>query len=158
MTLLQPARQLIFIVRRHREVRRLAIELLTVCEWNGPHMERAEFPQPTWDQVEDSIRDLDEQTHNDLYLHPDASNLDMYLAIGGGSGRYVVTGSINNERFPTAVKGVESNAARELLVVGGQAGDYPRNWILDLDSALRVARSFFETGEFGGGGVTWVEA
>jgi hypothetical protein len=136
----------------------LAIELLTVCEWNGPHMESTDFAQPTWDQVEDAIRDLDERTHNDLYLHADASNLETYLAVGGGSGRYLVTGSINNERFPTAVKDIESNAARELLVVGGQTGDYPRNWILDLDSALRAARSFFETGEFAGGGVTWLDA
>lgn len=135
----------------------MAIELLTVCEWNGPHMESAKFPQPTWDQVEDAIRALDERTHNDLYLHPDASNLETYLAVGGGSGRYLVTGSINNERFPTAVNGVESNAARELLVVGGQTGDYPGNWILDLDSALRAVRSFFETGEFGGVGVPWLD-
>lgn len=135
----------------------MAIELLTVCEWNGPHMERTEFPQPSWEQVEDAIRDLDERAHNDLYLHPDASNLETYLAVGGGSGRYLVTGSVDSERFPTAVKGIESDASRELLVVGGQAGDYPRNWILDLDSALRAAQSFFDTGEFAGGGVTWLE-
>jgi hypothetical protein len=136
----------------------LAIQLLTVCEWNGPRMERTDVPNPTWDQVEDAIRDLDERTHNDLYLHPDASDLETYLAVGGGSGRYLVTGSINNERFPTAAKSVEHDAPRELLVVGGQTGDYPRNWILDLDSALRAARAFFETGEFGAGGVTWVDA
>jgi Immunity protein Imm1 len=136
----------------------LAIELLTVCEWNGQQMNRTEFPRPTWEQVEDAIRDLDERAHNDLYLHPDASNLETYLAVGGGSGRYLVTGSVNNLRFPTAVKHAESNAAREPLVVGGQTGDYPRHWILDLDSALRAARSFFEAAEFAGGGVIWLDA
>jgi Immunity protein Imm1 len=136
----------------------LTIELLFVCEWTGAHMERTGFPQPTWEQVEHAIRDLDERAHNDLYLHPDASNLETYLAVGGGSGRYLVTGSVNNERFPTAVKHADSNAARDLLVVGGQAGDYPRHWILDLDSALRAARSYFETAEFAGGGVVWIDA
>jgi hypothetical protein len=136
----------------------LAIQLLTVCEWDGPRMESTDIPDPTWEQVEDAIRDLDERSRNDLYLHADASNLETYLAVGGGSGRYLVTGSIDNERFPTAVNAIEADASRELLVVGGQRGDYPRSWILDLDSALRAARSFFETGEFNGGDVTWVDA
>jgi len=121
-------------------------------------MASAELSDPTWEQVEDAIRDLDECSHNDLYLHPDASKLETYLAVGGGSGRYLVTGSIDNDRFPTAVKAVERDVRHELLVVGGQAGDYPRNWILDLDSALRAARSFFETGEFCGGGLHWIDA
>lgn len=136
----------------------MSIELLVVAQWNHPHMESADILNPTWDQVEDAIHALDEETRNDLYLHPLASNPETYLAVGGGSGRYLVTGSIDNERFPTVVKGSESTPTRELLVVGGQAGDYPSEWIHDLDLALRAARSFYETGEFGGGGVTWVDA
>jgi Immunity protein Imm1 len=136
----------------------LIIELLTVCEWNGPQMNSTDFLNPTWDQVEDAIRALDERVRNDLYLQPTASSPETYLAVGGGKGRYVVTGSVNNKRFPTAVTAVEDNGVRELLVVGGQTGDYPRSWILDLGSALRAARSFCDTGEFAGGGVTWLEA
>jgi hypothetical protein len=79
-------------------------------------MESSDVLDPTWDRVEDAIRELDERTHNDLYLHPDASNLETYLAVGGGSGRYLVAGSINNERFPTAAKAVESTAGRVIRV------------------------------------------
>ena len=135
----------------------MAIELLTVCEWNGPHMDRADILYPTWDQVEDAIRCLDEHDRNDLYLRPSASNPETYLAVGGGAGRYLVTGSIENERFPTVVKDGDGDGGCEILVVGGQSGDYPRNWIVDLDTALAATRSFFETGEFAGGGVTWIE-
>ena len=135
----------------------MAIELLTICQWDGPHMESADIFDPTWDQVEAAIRALDEGTRNDLYLHPLASNPETYLAVGGGSGRYLVTGSIDNERFPTLVNAIVVSPARELLVVGGQTGDYPRDWILDLDLALQAARSFFETGEFGGDGMTWID-
>jgi hypothetical protein len=121
-------------------------------------MKSTDFPHPTWEQVEDSIRKLNERSHNDIYLHPDALNLETYLSVGGGSGRYLVTGSLDNERFPTAVRAVDEDGSRELLVVGGQSGHYPRNWILDIDLTLRAARSFFDTGEFGGGGVVWVDA
>jgi hypothetical protein len=52
----------------------LAIEVLTVCEWNGPHMDSADILNLTWDQVEDAIRALDEHARNGLYLRPSASN------------------------------------------------------------------------------------
>ncbi len=135
----------------------MAIELLTVCEWNGPQMVSTDILAPKWSQVEAAIRALDECVRNDLYLQPRACDPETYLAVGGGNGRYVATGSINNERFPTAVWQLADNGSRESLVVGGQTGDYPRSWILDLDSALRATRSFFDTGEFSGGGVTWLE-
>jgi hypothetical protein len=133
----------------------MGIELLTVCEWDGPHLNRIEVTHPTWQQVEDAIRALDGRTRNDLYLTPVASNLETYLTVGGGNGRYLVTGSINNERFPTAVRETKTDAAHESLVVGGQTGEYPATRILDLDSALSASRAFFETREFAGGGVTW---
>ncbi len=40
------------------------------------------------------------------------------------------------------------------LVVGGQLGEYPARWLVTLDGALSVARSFFDAGEFGCG-VSW---
>ena len=120
-------------------------------------MESADILHPTWNQVEDAIRALDEGSRNDLYLTPYASNPETYLAIVDGNGRYLVTGSVDNERFPTATGQVEDDGARELLVVGGQTGDYPRSWILDFDPVLPAVRWFFDTGDFTGGGVTWLE-
>jgi hypothetical protein len=40
-------------------------------------------------------------------------------------------------------------------VVGGQRGDYAANRVVDLQSALRAARSFYEAGVFGSD-VSWV--
>jgi hypothetical protein len=42
-------------------------------------MHSADVLYPTWDQVEEAIRALDEQTYNDLYLCPIASNPETYL-------------------------------------------------------------------------------
>jgi len=81
-----------------------------------------------------------------------------YLAVGGGNGRYLVTGSIANERFPTVVDPAKSSDIREFLLVGGQEGDYPAHWILDLDTALRAAKHFYNTNLFEGGGLRWEDA
>lgn len=77
------------------------------------------------------------------------------MCIGGGAGRYVVTGSIENQEFPTVVDAARAAEPSELLVVGGQSGQYPGNRVLDLASTLKAARRFYTTGRFDGG-VAWV--
>ncbi len=136
----------------------MSIEVLNVCKWVGPHVETVEHLNPSWELVEDAIRDLNGRERNDLYLCPTASDPETYLCVGGGGGRYVVTGSARSESFPTVVSGPGDDGGQELLVVGGQAGYYPRHWVVDLETALRAARSFYESGEFAGGGAQWVEA
>jgi hypothetical protein len=42
-----------------------------------------------------------------------------------------------------------------MLMVGGQTGDYPGNQVIDLQSALRAARSFYDAGGFGSD-ASWV--
>jgi hypothetical protein len=136
----------------------MAIDLLVVCEWTEASVHKEEYREPSWELVEIAIRDLNGQSRNDLYLQAVASDRETYLAVGGGGGRYLVSGSLRGESFPTVISGSSSDSKRESLVVGGQAGDYPRNWILDLDTALRAAKSYFQSGEFGGGEAQWVNA
>jgi hypothetical protein len=135
----------------------MPIDLLTVCVWFKPGEADAEIMHPTWSQVEEAIRALDGHSRNDLYLQPRSEEAETWLAVGGGAGQYLVTGSVNSERFPTVVR--ESNREEEkvLLMVGGQVGDYPRRWIIDLETALFAARHFFESGEFGGD-ICWEDA
>lgn len=135
----------------------MPIQLLTVCEWVGPRVQQVEYREPSWELVEDAIRNLNGRERNDLYLCPAVSDPETYLCVGGEAGRYLVTGSVRGESFPTVVGGPGGDGARETLVVGGQAGDYPQHWVVDLDTALRAARAFYDSGEFGGGGVQWVE-
>jgi len=134
----------------------MAIGLLTICEWKGAHKDDTEIRLPLWSAVEAAIRALDNCNLNDVYLQPDETNPETYLAIGGGAGRYIATGSVNNERFPTLVDPQRPAEPKVLLVVGGQEGDYPANWIVDLPTALRAARSFYDAGGFARD-VNWVD-
>jgi hypothetical protein len=46
----------------------------------------------------------------------------------------------------------EDGGSRVPVLVAGNVGLYRRHWLVDLDTALRAARSFYEAGGFGGGG------
>lgn len=133
----------------------MAIQLLRICEWRGNRRIDHDAPDPTWSEVEKGIRALNNGDVNDVYLYADAENDEEFLGIGGGDGRYVVTGAFE-ETFPTVVDPGRSGG-EESLVVGGQEGSYPSRMIVSLDVALRAARSYYESGKFGGGGLTWEE-
>ena len=126
----------------------MAIELLVVCEWEGPLLKQTPFLHPKWEQIEAAIRSLNGQERNDLYLVPQARVRETYLAVGGGDGGFLVTGSISGVEFPTYVNASRPVEPRRLLMVGGQEGDYPGNWILDLVEALDAVRVFFTGGCF----------
>lgn len=133
----------------------MAIELMTVCEWVGSSMRTTEVDEPSWESVAAAIHALDNAGRNDRYLVPEKAKPETYLCIGGGAGRYIVTGSIASEAFPTVIDPARAAEPSELLVVGGQSGQYPSNWILDL-TTLKAARQFHTTGQFEGE-VTWVK-
>jgi hypothetical protein len=97
----------------------MSVEVLTVCEWVGGIRRDTETTHPTWSDVEAAIRTLDNDRFNDLYLQPRQNAPETYLCVGGGGGRYVVSGSVENEAFPTVIDPAKADAPQELLVVGG---------------------------------------
>src|SRR5262245_10382705 len=128
----------------------MAVDLLTVCEWHGAGKTDHEIPKPSWADVEQAIRALDGSARNDLYLQPDHSDPGTYLCVGGGSGRYILTGAIDIDReFPTLVDSGRPATPQEAIVLGGQEGLYPANWVVGLEGALSAARAFYDAGGFG---------
>lgn len=104
--------------------------------------------RPLWAEVEQAIRRLNGSDYNDLYLErPDQAT---WLAIGGGAGRFFVMLTVAAHTdaeswFVAYREGAEGST--EPLVVGGQAGNYPRRQVVGLAAALRAARDYFATGE-----------
>jgi len=127
---------------------------LTTCLWSSTDCISEEVEGPTWEDVEEAIKALDGAARNDVYLAPDPEVPETFLCIGGGNGEYVVSGSIEGERFPTVVdpKGSDDIVS---LVVGGQLSEFSRRFIVDLSTALAAARAFLESGRFGEGDVVW---
>ena len=73
---------------------------------------------------------------------------ETFLSVGGGGGKYIVSGSVAGEVFPVLIDSSLPQEPRIALLVGGQLGDYPRCCVVDIDHALRAVRSVAETGKF----------
>jgi hypothetical protein len=127
----------------------MPIGRLTACEWTHGRMNEVVFDDPSWQDVENAIRALDGQTRNDVYLTADRLNPDTWLVVGGGNGRYIVTGAIDvDKEFPALIDAGRPDEPQEALVVGGQEGLYPANWVLTFETALSGARAFYDAGGF----------
>jgi hypothetical protein len=131
----------------------VAIESLTICYWSQTAKRDEVISDPSWTDVEAAVRLLDNEARNDVYLKPLNSAQDTFLGVGGGAGRYIVTGSEHGSRFPTLSN---PTAANDLisLCVGGQRGEYPSRLVVDLEQALAAVRLFYEAGTFDCG-VSW---
>jgi hypothetical protein len=131
----------------------MPIHSLKICEWRDRRRIDTDVLDPTWADIEAAVRKLDNEHFNDIHLHRDEDSECFWLSVGGGAGRYLITGS-SSEGFPTVVDQSRANLPDELLCVGGQNGYFPARWIQSLEVALRAARYFFDNGSFGGS-VEW---
>ncbi|WP_157994559.1 hypothetical protein [Peristeroidobacter agariperforans] len=85
---------------------------------------------------------------NDVHLGLEG-NADVSLTVGGGSGKYIVSGSVAAESFPTLTDPSIAEDPHIDLVVGGQLADYPACYVVSLEHALGAVRSVAESGVFG---------
>ena len=132
---------------------------LRVFEWKGTGRTEQILPRPPLKTVLAAVRALDGRGRNDVYLYPKAAVVHPYLCVGGGNGRYLLTGVVPGDRFPTLVDPSRPELPKQALRVGGQEGLYPGNWIHSLDVTLRIVEAFCNTGEFSEleGALIWAE-
>jgi hypothetical protein len=132
---------------------------LRIFEWRGTGRTEQIVTRPPLKTVLAAVRALDGGARNDLYLYPKAGALHPYLCVGGGAGRYLLTGVLPGDRFPTLIDPSRPELPKEALRVGGQVGLYPRNWVHSLDVTLRTVEAFWTAGAFDvpDGGLTWGE-
>jgi len=132
----------------------VGIKRLRVCDWANTSTRDVIVLNPSWSQVDAAIRALNNDNLNDIYLEPWQGGSDTFLGVGGGSGRYIVTGAIAGKTFPTLVSTGSLDETLVPLVVGGQLGEYPARWLVTLEDALSAVRLFFDAGGFDCG-VEW---
>jgi len=127
---------------------------LTVDQWVGNKNEGNFIENPTWEQIESAICELDGQTKTLVTLGADE---ETYMTIGGGEGdRYIVNVTFDNIKFYNLVDRAQRSQI-EKLVVGGQLGDYPASICADLKTVLLAAKTFTISG-FLEESVTWEDS
>ena len=133
----------------------MAIDRLTICHWQGRAKLDTVIDDPTWQDVEVAIRA--EQPQPQRLISPAewfriprrTSASEVERANMWQAARF------DNEYFPTIVNLQRPSEPKITLVVGGQLSDFPGSYVVDLESALLAARSFFDAGGFGAD-VHWV--
>ena len=126
---------------------------LSVEKWVGNVDEGTLIENPTWQQIESAIRDLDGQTRTLVTL---GAEDEAYMSIGSGErGNYIVNVTFDNINFYNLCDRSQPEII-EQRVIGGQVGKYPAKLFVDLQTALLAAKTFAESGQLDRS-VTWEE-
>jgi len=115
-----------------------------ICDcWQGSESDNIVIDNPSWEQIETAVRNLDGERRTIVSLQGEA---EAHLVVSGGSlGRYVVYATYDNENF-FSLCSINENASPVLLNVGGQDGDYPSKIVVELPAALAAANDFADFG------------
>jgi hypothetical protein len=118
------------------------ISQLSFGDWVGNQNKGCLEQVPNWAEVETVIKELDDHRKTLVTLEADG---ETHMAVGGGTNKYVVYFTFDNETFHYLVDPSKSDVD-ETLTVGGQEGFYPAKLCVDIDSALKAAKTFAELG------------
>jgi hypothetical protein len=88
---------------------------MTTEKWIGNQNEGDLIENPSWNQVEKAIRELDGENQTLVTL---GVNEDTYMSIGGGKNKYIVTVTFDNFNFYILIDSAKSEQI-ETLIVGG---------------------------------------
>jgi Immunity protein Imm1 len=99
----------------------------------------------TWESIESAIRQLDGRHRSEVSI---AGNGEAHMSITGGSGVYLISATPNNDIFYELRNSAGAPEKSIKLVSGGQMVTVSAEEAVDLEMALRAARTFAETGEF----------
>ncbi|MFB2969204.1 Imm1 family immunity protein [Aerosakkonema sp. BLCC-F183] len=117
---------------------------LSIENWVSNRDEGEFLENPTWNQIESAIRDLNGKSKTLVTLGNDD---ESYMAIGSGeSGKYIVNVTFDNISFTNLVD-LSKPDEIEKLVVGGQEGNYQAKMCVDLQKVLLAAKTFAELGQ-----------
>ena len=118
---------------------------LSVEKWIDNFNQDELIENPTWEQIETAIRELNGKNKTLVTL---GSEDETYMSVGGGrGGKYVVTVTFDNLDFHVLVNFLKADKKVEKLIVGGQEGNYSAKMCVDLLPCLLAARTFSESGK-----------
>ena len=120
----------------------VVLRLVSDC-WDGVfnHEEVLEAPTPA--NFEQFFGRMDAQVYTMIALQ---SSGYCHMGIGGGSGRYVVYATFDNETFWNLISGA-GEPGKIMLNAGGQEGEYPARHVVTLAEARQVGLAFLASGE-----------
>jgi hypothetical protein len=102
---------------------------------------------PSRRQVEQAIRRLDGEEFHGLFLYPGTSDVETFLGIGGGAGRYFVGISDHAERVGQVLNAKDPSDVCEDIMCGGQVTSIARRFLVDLQTAVTAAMHYLDSAD-----------
>lgn len=118
------------------------IAQFSIEDWLGNQNRSCVEQAQSWQEIEAAIREMD--GHNKTLVTLETEG-ETHMAVGGGTGKYVVYVTFDNESFHYLVDPSKSDMD-ETVTVGGQEGVYPAKSCVDLNTTLKAAKTFAELG------------
>jgi hypothetical protein len=101
-------------------------------------------PSPSWNDVENAIRQLDGRAYTAVELHRSGDEPSETFLVTGGAGRWYLGDSVLRWQFEGG------NGGEESVVIWAEM-DFEcklRNLLTDEEKVLRIAKRFYETGSY----------
>jgi Immunity protein Imm1 len=118
------------------------ISQFTVENWQGNQNKSVFKKAINWTEIQTAIRELDGHYKTLVTLETEG---EIHMAIGGGTGKYIVYLTFDNETFYYLIDPLKLNTD-ERLIVGGQEGIYPAKLCVDIGTVMKAAQTFAELG------------
>jgi hypothetical protein len=114
--------------------------------------ESLDIPDPTWEEIEQAIRQLDRNRFPLVVLHFDdwqpGEPARYYLSVGGGRGLYLVEFGSPEDHLICVDPAQPQTDERQAFIESGQQSWWERRDMLDdIKFVLRVVRRVAETGK-----------
>jgi hypothetical protein len=134
----------------------MALRVKTLCQVivdppTASEDESVDIPNPTWEEIESAVRQLDRNRfplvvlHFDDYRHGDPAR--YYLSVGGGRGLFLVEFGSPGEYLMCVDPDQPQTDEQAAFIESGQQSWWPRRDMLDdVEFVLQVARRVAETG------------
>ncbi|BDI29637.1 hypothetical protein CCAX7_16880 [Capsulimonas corticalis] len=128
---------------------RIRVLDITVYDEQGRHWESQEISEPSWEDIENSIRQLDRFRRPFIFLKlPGEDSEDAWLSVVGGDGAYSLNGTLDDNAFWSYYD--DTRSTHEIPVWTSDQGFYPeeKHVCYEIEKVLKIARYFVEHGEF----------
>jgi hypothetical protein len=100
-------------------------------------------PNPTWEEIETHVRSFALDTSGSVFLR--AAN-GSTLSVGGDRGNGYLIGISHNDTHLNLLAPLSRRDGTVRLVIGFQPANYSCRIVVDLNLALKVTLTFFNTG------------
>jgi len=118
--------------------------ILIADEWSGLDCRQLTMKDPTWSDVARLVGNLDASKRTMVILKRDEDN---NLIIGGGRGQYVISASVDGDRFFSLVLSGKPSSPDVCLNIGGQEAEYPPDQVVDEVAAIACATEYLKSGK-----------